>query len=634
MFFWKQIGNLGKRLGWLLAWYYVLRLVFYFFNFPVFREAGIQETALAFLNGLRFDLSAIGLINLPFVIFSLLPFAFTLKKRYQFFLKTWFVITNFPFLCLNLIDIEYFKFIGRRTSNELFSITNDIQSQAGQLVLHYWYFLFFGAGLLIIFWKGYPKAVFTSPMYRNYTLETVGLLLSIGFSILFIRGGLGLKPLRPANAFMRNPAILGHVSLNSTFTFIKSINDPVLETRNYFPDQQAAAAALNFDPEKYAKPFRKPRRDNVVILILESFGSEYNGIENGGKNYTPFLDSLAAHATLYRENYANGRKSIEALPSILAGLPSLMDQPYITSTFQSNKIYGIGSIVKEAGYKTSFFHGAENGTMGFNTFSKIAGFDQYFGLKEYPSAKLKTDFDGQWGILDEPYLQYFAHKLTAQQQPFLSAVFTLSSHQPYPVPEKYKGLFPKGELPIHESIGYTDFALRKFFKTAAKQPWYKNTLFILTADHTQESANPDYQNELGRFKVPLILFHPSKKLPQPKAGKITQQADIPATIADYLHIPTTKLLPFGNSVLDTSTLGRAIYFTDENYVLVHSDLETILTANESFFFNRYQTHLPFYIPNPDPNLQVKYQQELKGLVQYFRNGMVENNLYFWENKRP
>ena len=536
--FWLKLGNLLKRLGLILVFYTLLRVAFLTLHFDTFSEATNAQIAKAFVSGLRFDIAAIFMVNAPFILFSLLPFAFTEWKRYQIGLKIWFVFTNFIFLCLNLIDLEYFKYIGRRTSNELFTITRDIQAQAGQLISNYWYFPLAGALLLFILIKWYPKGK-QNPDARPYPLiEIIGLLVVCGLVVLGIRGGTGLKPLRPANAFVQTPPILGHVSLNTTFTFIKSISSPVLEPKEYFATQEELHKALNFHPEQNRKNSEKPIRDNVVIIIVESLASEYTGLENEGKGYTPFFDSLAARGNFYREHYSNGRKSIEALPPLFAGLPSLMNQPYITSSFQSNKLYGIGTIAKEAGYSTSFFHGAENGTMGFNTFARIAGFDQYFGLREYPRDLFNRDFDGHWGILDEPYLQYFATELNKQQQPFLTTVFTLSSHQPYTVPAKYKGRFPKGTLPIHESIGYADFALRQFFKTAAKQPWYKNTLFIITADHTQESSNPAYQNELGRFKVPLLLYHPSRILPVRNFFKITQHADVPATVADYLNLKT------------------------------------------------------------------------------------------------
>lgn len=627
--FWLKLGDLAKRLGFLLAIYLGLRLTFLLVNYTVFREADLGQTFWAFVIGLRFDLSAIFMVNGLFLLFSLLPVPQFQSKGYQSFLKLVFIISNFPFLCLNLIDLEYFKFIGRRTSNELFTITQDIQAQTSQLLLNYWYFPILGALLLVLLIKWYPKTVKKSGVIFNWRLDLLVLVAMAGLSILLVRGGWQFKPLRASNAFLQEPPVLGHVSLNSTFTFIKSVNAPVLEPKNYFATDEKLHQALNFDPEKYANPKAKPSKENVVLIILESFASEYNGIENNRPGFTPFFDSLATQGALYKHNYANGRKSIEALPSLLAGLPSLLHEPYITSSFQSNEIYGIGTIAKQNGYRTSFFHGAENGTMGFNTFSKMAGFDQYFGLKEYPKSKLKSDFDGQWGILDEPYLQYFAEELNKQKQPFLTSVFTLSSHQPYPVPEKYKGRFPKGNLPIHESIGYTDFALRQFFKTAANQPWYQNTLFILTADHTQASSDASYQNQLGGFKVPLLLFHPGKKLTAPTQIKITQQADIPATITDYLHLKTDLLLPFGRSVLDTTTSGRAIFFTEENYVLVHPDLVTELNeADQVNYFNYTLHELRPYNPH-QLDKEKSYAQELKALVQYYRNGFINNNLYFW-----
>ncbi len=627
--FWLKLADLTKRLGWLLAIYFILRLVFLAVHFSVFREASPGQLLWAFVIGLRFDLSAIFMVNGLFLLFSLIPVPAYPRPGYQLFLKILFVISNFPFLCLNLIDLEYFKFIGRRTSNELFTITQDIQAQTSQLFINYWFIPLLAGLLLFVLVKWYPETPEKSVGRFTWLPDFLSLLVIGLLSIFIVRGGVQLKPLRPGNAFIQQPAILGHVSLNSTFTFIKSINEPVLEPKAYFSSNQEILEVLNFDPEKYAHQKQQQFKENVVLIILESFASEYTGIENNRPGFTPFFDSLATQGALYRHHYANGRKSIEALPSILAGLPSLLNSPYITSSFQGNEIYGIGAIARKSGYATSFFHGAENGTMGFNTFSRIAGFDQYFGLREYPKNLLKTDFDGQWGILDEPYLQYFARELNKQSEPFLTSVFTLSSHQPYPVPKKYQGKFPQGDLPIHESIGYTDFALRQFFQTAAKQPWYQNTLFVITADHTQASSDQAYQNQLGSFKVPLLLFHPRKKLPAPVINKITQHADIPATIVDYLHLKTNLLLPFGSSVLDTTAGGRAIYFTEENYVLVQPDLVTRLNENDEATFAGYDLHAlkPYDQTNSEKEKQA--EKEIKALVQYYRNGLINNNLYFW-----
>ncbi len=612
-----------RRLGLLLGLYMVLRLVFYLFNYSTFAEADFSQTILAFAHGLRFDLAALTIINIPFILLSLFPHQNPGSTTFQRALLWLFILTNVPFIALALVDVEFFKFIGRRSSNEIFTITGDIANQLGQLASYYWYL---GLGFILLvaaLVKVYPRTTTEPARQLSYVLRYLRLLLVAALAVLTIRGGIQLKPLRTSHAFILQPAALGHLTLNSPFTFIKSIGQQKLEEKNYFTDKQALQQALKFDPEKYKNPQEPQLKENVVIIILESFSSEYVGALNNGKGYTPYFDSLATKGILFRNNFANGRKSIEALPSVLAGLPSLMQSPYITSAYQTNTLHGLGSVLQQAGYKTAFFHGAANGTMGFNNFSKLAGIDSYYGLDEYPAELKDKDFDGQWGIFDEPYLQYVAKQITNIEQPFAATVFTLSSHQPYTVPAKYKGKFPKGNLEIHESIGYADYALHQFIKAAAKQPWYNNTLFILTADHTQMSSNPDYQNELGNYRVPLLLFHPGKQFKSIDPERVTQQADIFPTVVDYLNISTDLALPFGTSVLDTASAGRAIFYNGNSYFMVQQNGVTELTPDDKVNF--------YTFPDLSPAAQkIKQEQQLKAYVQYYRNGLVNNDLYFWK----
>ena len=610
-----------RRLGLLLAVYMLLRLLFYIFNYSTFAEASATDTLLAFLYGLRFDFAAITIINAPFILLSLFPWGDTLHPAYQRVLKVWFILTNAPFLALALVDIEFFKFIGKRSSNEVATITADILDQLGQLMQNYWFVVLGFILMVYLLAKVYPTLKEPHTFQKGLLLRAMRLLFMAALAVLAIRGGWQLKPLRVSHAFVLEPAALGHLSLNSPFTFIKSIGKVQLEQKNYFPDQESLLTAMAFDATKYSQQEGEQLKENVVIIILESFASEYVGALNSGQGYTPFLDSLATQGVLLNNAFANGRKSIEALPSVLSGMPSLMQEPYITSAYQANKIYGLGTVLQEAGYKTAFFHGAANGTMGFNNFSKQAGIQEYFGLDEYPAEKRAEDFDGLWGIFDEPYLQYVAHELTDFKKPFFATLFTLSSHQPYTVPAKYKGRFPKGELEIHESIGYADHALREFFKTASKQPWYNNTLFILTADHTQKSIAPAYQNELGYYRVPLLLFHPGKEFESINPEQVAQHTDIFPTIIDYLNINTNKVLPFGRSLLDTTTTGSAILYNGNSHFLVQQNVVTELTVDDQVRFYTFPDFAP--APTPAPTAE----QQLKAYVQYYRSGLVNNRLY-------
>lgn len=613
------------RLGLLLALYMVLRVVFYIFNYNTFAAAGAGETLLAFAHGIRYDVSTLLIINSVFILLSLLPMGNTLHPRFQQVLKWVFFLSNAPFIALALVDMEFFKFIGRRSSNELLTIGGDVAEQIGQLARYYWYlglaFVLFLLGLI----KLYPKApAIPAPSSTAIWLRTVRLLLVAAFAVLGIRGGLQLKPLRPNHAFVLDTASLGHLTLNSPFTFIKGIGKATLEEKRYFETEDELLAALPFKPDLYINPEGDIKRENVVIIILESFAAEYVGALNNGAGYTPFLDSLATQGVLFQNAFANGRKSIEALPSILAGIPSLMEQPFITSPFETNRYSGLGNILQQHGYQTAMFHGAANGSMGFNNFSKATGIQAYHGLYDYPSELREKDFDGQWGIFDEPYLQYVAQELTTFQQPFMATVFTLSSHQPYTVPAQYKDRFPKGELEIHESIGYADYALQTFFETASQQPWYHNTLFILTADHTQKSIAPAYQNELGYYRVPLLLYHPSKSFDDINPAQVTQHADILPTVVDYLNIPTDQVLPFGQSVLDSADTGRALLFDGNAYFLVQQEHVAKLTPDDQVQFYTF----PDMSPAPASPAAA---QQLKAYVQYFRNGMTQNRLYLHNN---
>ena len=631
-----------RRLALLMGAYLLLRVGFYAANLSTFQEADAGAVALAFWHGFRFDVAGLLLLNIPFLLLSLVH---SRGRGWQQLVRAVWLLLNGFGVALNLIDTEYFKFIGRRTSNELTTIGGDVQRQAGQLVLNYWYLLLPFGLLLAALWRLYPMPELTAPAAseeaqipknefrktKNALRYAAQVLALAALVVLGIRGGLQLKPLRTGHAFGQQPAALGHLALNSTFTFLKSIGAQTMERKQYFrsaTELRQALAARTLPPATSA-----PIPDNVVVLLLESFASEYTGVENPGhRSYTPFFDSLATHGgLLFREHYANGRRSIEALPATLAGLPGLMDNSFITSSFQTNELHGLGELLGRRGYRTSMFHGAQNGTMGFNTFAGIAGIQQYFGLDEYPGGAGSPDFDGHWGIPDGPYLQYFARGLGRQPEPFFSTMFTLSAHEPFVVPAPYASRFPQGTLPIHATIAYSDFALQQFFAAAARQPWYRRTLFVLLADHTSQSDDPAYQNTLGAYKTPLLLFHPGRTLPAANLHRITQQADVPATVLDVLQVPVppTQLLPFGASVFDAGTTGRALFLSGGSYFLVHHDFVTELTADNQVRLYPYQTHfLPAQpLTNPNPQKLRQYGDELKACGQLFTNGLLDNTLY-------
>ena len=439
-------------------------------------------------------------------------------------LRGLFVLLNVPGLVLNIIDWEYFRFIGRRLSNEWHTIGGDIAA-AGRAdwwgttgtwllpLLARWCTCCGGCGPC-------PRAAelaAPAPASWHVAARGAGILWWWALVVLGLRGGWQLKPLRTGAAFEQQPAVLGHLALNSTFTVLKSVDEAPIERVHYFPSTRPLRPALDATPRAAARAARPDPPPNVVVLLLESFGSEYTAWKTAGRAATRRFSirwPRRPARCCMRENYANGRRSIEALPAVLSGLPSLMDEPFITSSFQTAELHGLGEILGRHGYTTAMYHGGTNGTMGFDMFAGIAGMQHYYGLNQYPGGACSPDYDGHWGIFDEPYLQYFSRQLTTTRQPFFATLFTLSAHDPFTLPAQYKGqAFRRARSPFTPPLPTPTWPCGAFSRRPAGSPGIAHTLFVLTADHTSQSDQPGYQNPLGNFKTPLLLFRPGQPLP-------------------------------------------------------------------------------------------------------------------------
>jgi phosphoglycerol transferase MdoB-like AlkP superfamily enzyme len=363
-------------------------------------------------------------------------------------------------------------------------------------------------------------------------------------------------------------------------------------------------------------------KKNVVVIILESFSKQFTGLGNR-KSYTPFLDSLMKHAYVCTQAYANALHSAEGVPAVIAGIPSLMAEPITTSAYGTNKITALPGLLKQEGYTTAFYHGGTNGTMSFDVFAANAGFDRYYGREEYNNEK---DYDGNWGIWDEPFLQYFANNLSQTKQPFFAAVFTLSSHEPFKVPEQYENVLPKGPLPIHQTVAYTDLALKKFFANASQQEWFRHTLFVITADHCalMTEDNRDFRN-LGFYEIPVIFYAPGDTSMHGTTDKIAQQVDILPSIMDYLGYKK-PFFSFGNSIFDTSAKRFAVTELDNCYKWLMNGC--LLKTNGLSVSEVYDFGKDYYC---NDNLCGKVQDTVspyfKAYVQLYRSVLINDKMY-------
>lgn len=623
-----HIKLLSVRLLILLLLYFICRILFLFFNWNLFVYDSVSDVFPAFFYGILFDLSAIVYVNMLFIFLHIIPFNMRAHRYYQSGLEYLFYISNSAALLLNFIDTAYFRHSLQRSGSEIIKMFNETKNISPAYIIDYWYILLLF--LLSIFFMVYLYKKTRISGFHNFSKgniipNSLIFVIIIPLCILLARGGFYHKPLNSQDAakFVDTRQIA--LTLNSPFHFIRTINKKVLTEKTYFNKEELNLLYL---PVFEKKGNLNPKGENVVILILESFGKEYFGYFNEYEGYTPFLDSLFQHSTVFRNSYANGMRSVDGIPAILAGMPSWMPNAYIGSAYQTNQLHSLGKILKDHAYQSSFFHGGHNGTMSFDAFLKISGFGNYYGMNEYPDTD--KEYDGNWGIYDEPYLQYVAKQLNSKQSPFLAAIFTLSSHHPYSIPDKYKNTFNKSKLPIHNSIAYTDYSLSEFFKTIKKTDWYQNTLFVITADHTGESENAFYRTPSGQYAVPIAFFHPQKKI-ETDTGKVIQHIDIMPGLLDYLDI-TGTYFAFGKSVFDIDTsYNRAIQYLYggvyqiiyDHYVMHYSQ------GKQTALFDLKND--PLYTHNhigAHPEIEKKMLDKLRAVIQTYNESMIRNKLVY------
>lgn len=616
-----EFYRIASRILLMLFMLTLCRLIFWAINAEYFSDPGV----LLVLQGVRFDLIAVIFGLFPYLALTNIPYDLERKSSIRKSLKIYYLVVLGVFLLVNCIDMIYFRFTFKRSTWDIFSFVStgdDTLALIPQFLIDYWYVVLLFIGLM-------TSGVFLYNKIENRNFKTSeSVLVRTGFCLLMYlllfvgsRGGIQLKPLNimAASRYVQVQNI--PLLLSTPFTMIKTVFKGQIEPKSYFESDDELHK--HFSPIIHIPGDSGAESKNVVVLIMESLAKEYIGFYNDGKGFTPFLDSLMEHSLVFDNAYANGKRSIEALPAIFSALPNLMTEAYITSPYSGNKITSLAQKLKEKDYYSAFFHGGKNGTMGFDSYVNHTGFDEYFGLNEYP---YEGDFDGNWGVFDQPFFRFFAEKQSEMKQPFLNCFFSLSAHHPYTLPDNFGAdRCPKGKLRIHRMICYSDYSLKSYFKKIQKEDWYRNTVFVITADHTAQNSDPDYDNFRGHYAVPLVIFDPENQ-----QGRImdntTQQADVFPTIMDYIGLEC-RFKGFGQSALSSGENAFAISYLSgiyqyiDNQFAIYFDGEKVITAFDLIedpeckinLVNRSEDYLPS-------------SMKMKAIIQSYNQSVIENQL--------
>ena len=634
----SQLFPLLVRLAGVVLLYSFFRLVFFMANLDNFPNAELS----IFFYGIRFDIFAIFYSNIPYIIAVLLPFSFCYHKIYRKIFDLYFIIVNCIAALVSFIDVAYYPYVYKRMTCDIFAYVQigfDFQTLIPSFLKQFWYLLliFVATIFAVIFLVRFTnKMIHKKPVLHPFLWkELLGKILlfalCMGLTFIGLRGGIQLRPLGLIDTgkytSLQNSALIS----NTPFTLMKSYgmrHDNI--EKQYFKSLEEAEAIYTpiINHIVPCSSLCYPTK-NVVVIILESFsqylihGMEWDKSVEGYQGYCPFLDSLSRQSISFN-GIANGYRTIESLPSIFGGIPKLLNTSIVETTFANNYTHSPVQVLKDKGFNTPFFHGAENGSMNIESYCYSIGFDSYYGKNEYPNP---ADDDGCWGISDRPYLKYVAQQLNTMRQPFFASVLTLSSHNPYIIPKDAVGLDIKnGTHPIHAAASYTDHAVREFFEALSQYSWYDSTLFVITADHTGAGSIPKSDNIYITTQIPIMLYHPQAK-ENMNMGAM-QQLDIMPTIFSYLNMDE-PLFSYGNNRFDASSTTYSPSFAWGVYQLISEEFMLQFDGEKSIgFFNvKEDIMISNNLLNELPDEVALYEQKLKAIIQSYTTRLIKNKLY-------
>lgn len=307
-------------------------------------------------------------------------------------------------------------------------------------------------------------------------------------------------------------------------------------------------------------------RPNVVIIQLESYTADVIESLGGDKGVAPNFEKLIKNGILFNNIYSSGDRTDKGIVSIMSGFPAQAIRTIIGDTLKQKKLPALSSTLKNAGYQTSYFYGGKSAYMNFNIFMKSHQVDLITDEHSFAPAEVQT----KWGVYDDVLLSRHLQYTQQQKQPFFSYLQTSTNHEPFVLP--VKAHFPDDEdgdasNKFRSTAYFTDSCLNAYFEQAKKQDWYKNTLFVLVADHGHRlPRNTSEAYDPAKYHIPLLFLGDVIK-PEYRGktiNKLGGQTDIAATILSQLGMPHNQF-KWSKDLLNPHTADFAFFDWDNGF---------------------------------------------------------------------
>lgn len=535
------------------------RLGLYLVHFDYFSVLNAEEIVRGFTKGVQFDSATTMLFCAPMLLLLSFPF----KVIYHTAVRYWLTYAAGGAILLMLVyslaDIVYFGEVQRHIGAELLNITADQAALVEIAFTSRLTFTLISFALLVLLAIGYYFWAIV-PLKRPPVLTSSwgGKLLAwLGVALLYLilfRGFiLSGRSINLSDAFTGSQLQQANLALNPVYvSYRESLSRLKQQPLNYVSAAELARFAqqspLAF---KWQRPANQPTKKNVVLVLLESWSYKYiDGLSGNNYRATPFMDSLIRHSQVWDNFYAAGQRSIIGIQAILSSIPSLQNQPTLGFGLELKEMSRIADIANQHHYRTLMMQSSARRSFHMNSIANALGFQEYYGKEDVPLLREYPQQAPRFGW-DYDTLQFLNQKLSEPPatQPFFAFIFTGTTHEPFARTGEQFEIYPhsdSGENGFLNTLRYSDWAVQEFMQAAAKQPWYHNTIFIFTADHTLNAES--HESLPQRFHIPLVIFTPDGSLPAKRHQTLASQYDLFPTIMDLLGF-NQPIYTFGKSLL-------------------------------------------------------------------------------------
>lgn len=515
------------------------------------RIESFQDLIYILGQGVRVDFATLcWLFILPALLSALLPLKGKIGSGWKWILRLWMVAGLWILVYMELATAPFIQEYDLRPNRLFIEYLIYPKEVMSMLWTGYKLELFIGAAgtaiTLILGWK-WSKKLTDSAQQIHWKWRPLLAILVVLIGVAGARSSLGHRPLNPAMVAFSSDPLLNDLTLNSSYSLLFAVNNMKseksaeqfygkMDSQKMLEIVRESSKKSDFNPEllptmNHNSATYKGKPKNLVILLQESLGTQFVG-SLGGLPLTPNLDKLTEEGWLFTQMYATGTRSVRGIEAVTTGFPPSPSRSVVKLSKSQTGFFTIADLLKNQGYHTQFIYGGEANFDNMKTFFFGNGFEQIVEEKDYRN----PGFVGSWGVSDEDLYNKADEefeRLSKDDKPFFSLVFTSSNHSPYEYPQGKIEQYDENYMTRNNAVKYSDYALGTFFEKAKKSGYWDDTIFIVIADHDARVSGANLV-PVKHFHIPALII--GKGIEPRKDDRISNNIDMPPTLLSLIGV--------------------------------------------------------------------------------------------------